>query len=572
MHSYDSDDYDDATYIQLQSKRVLPRQQAPSMLFETSADRKKSKTSRIRKKELEAEIAEINPAVALLLFVWRSFWFRFVRLWQTVRVTPLETYRAVSITSSAAKDVVTDMVSDSVQQARHAVEEARAVAERSRAKAELMEDRPCPDDFWGKVQWWWERPPLKRMRTTVSMAQWSVKLPALLALVATQVGLLASQVSLPMLAPLLLGTGMLFRSIKSNASFLFPRIGLVVVLLWVLWFANSVVQNTVHYLQRQGALDHRISAAVITGSELFTMLGAGVIVLSALGVNVSGLLLPAGVCLAIAAKDLAHNFLAGFFLFAVQPFRLGDRIAVRSMASGESAAASPGPTGGWYEGSCEQVDLRYTIIKNGRQRLYMPNSKFLTSEFMVMDGQKHNRGFGPRHSEPPETGMRPDMTRPLGPGMAYGRWGEELERQRIIAASRRTAPPGTPSNGQGEPPGDSQGPGQAQAPGTAPANSNGNSNGSSRHVPDAQGVNGDPNVQGAQQNGAQHQEPPPGFVPPYRGIPGYYSYGAYPGPQYDPDVQDQYLYQYNYNGLHPYWRNAYMKDDHGSWDEHNPNE
>lgn len=122
------------------------------------------------------------------------------------------------------------------------------------------------------------------------------------------------QVSLPMLAPLLLGTGMLFRSIKSNASFLFPRIGLVVVLMWVLWFANSVVQSTVNYLQRQGALDHRVSAAVITGSELFTMLGAGVIVLSALGVNVSGLLLPAGVCLAIAAKDLAHNFLAGEYM------------------------------------------------------------------------------------------------------------------------------------------------------------------------------------------------------------------------------------------------------------------
>lgn len=121
----------------------------------------------------------------------------------------------------------------------------------------------------------------------------------------------AAQVSLPMLAPLLLGTGMLFRSIKANASFLFPRIGLVVVLLWVLWFANSVVQSTVHYLQRQGAVDHRISSAIITGSELTTMLGAGVIVLSALGVNVSGLLLPAGVCLAIAARDLAHNFLAG---------------------------------------------------------------------------------------------------------------------------------------------------------------------------------------------------------------------------------------------------------------------
>ena len=65
------------------------------------------------------------------------------------------------------------------------------------------------------------------------------------------------QVSLPMLAPLLLGTGMMFRTIKSNASLIFPRVGLLVVLLWVLWFANSVVQNTVHYLRRQGAIDHR---------------------------------------------------------------------------------------------------------------------------------------------------------------------------------------------------------------------------------------------------------------------------------------------------------------------------
>jgi hypothetical protein len=54
-----------------------------------------------------------------------------------------------------------------------------------------------------------------------------------------------------MLAPLLFGTGILLRSIRTNASLIFPRIGLVVVLLWMLWFANSVVQNTVVYLRRQ---------------------------------------------------------------------------------------------------------------------------------------------------------------------------------------------------------------------------------------------------------------------------------------------------------------------------------
>lgn len=59
------------------------------------------------------------------------------------------------------------------------------------------------------------------------------------------------QVSLPLLAPLLLGTGMMLRGIRSNASIIFPRICVMVVLLYVLWFFNSVVQNTVVYLRRQ---------------------------------------------------------------------------------------------------------------------------------------------------------------------------------------------------------------------------------------------------------------------------------------------------------------------------------
>ena len=64
-------------------------------------------------------------------------------------------------------------------------------------------------------------------------------------------------------------------------------------------------------LVEQGGLDHRVSGAIITASECTTLLAAFVIVLSMLGVNVSALLLPAGIALAFAAKDLSHNFLAG---------------------------------------------------------------------------------------------------------------------------------------------------------------------------------------------------------------------------------------------------------------------
>jgi Mechanosensitive ion channel len=61
-----------------------------------------------------------------------------------------------------------------------------------------------------------------------------------------------------------------------------------------------------------------VSGAVVNASEVTVLVAAVVILLSMLGLNLSGLLIPAGVALALAAKDLSHNFLAGFFLFAVQ--------------------------------------------------------------------------------------------------------------------------------------------------------------------------------------------------------------------------------------------------------------
>lgn len=69
----------------------------------------------------------------------------------------------------------------------------------------------------------------------------------------------------------------------------------------------------------------------------------------------------------------------------------------------------------------------------------MPNSQFLTKEFMVLEHEKQRRS-SKRSKQPsqPVYGPRPqpDMTPPVGPGRAYGRWGEELKRQRTLASSR----------------------------------------------------------------------------------------------------------------------------------------
>jgi hypothetical protein len=54
-----------------------------------------------------------------------------------------------------------------------------------------------------------------------------------------------------MLAPLLFGAPMLLRSITTNASIIFPRIGVTAMVLWVLWSANGILQSAVYNLRKQ---------------------------------------------------------------------------------------------------------------------------------------------------------------------------------------------------------------------------------------------------------------------------------------------------------------------------------
>ncbi|GMH33780.1 hypothetical protein BSKO_01614 [Bryopsis sp. KO-2023] len=231
-----------------------------------------------------------------------------------------------------------------------------------------------PEGWLARIFWFWEQPFMKIGRLTMFFA----RLPAVWALAFTQFGFFAGQLTLPMLPPLLLGAGMLMRTIWVNANFIFPRIYLIVILLWITWFANSLVQKTILYLRRQGTLDSGFATTLITCTECTAILIAGVVILSMSGVNVSGLFLPAGICFALAAKDLSHNFLAGIFLFLVQPFRMGDKVSVQSTAPGSDG-------GNWFQGRCEKVDLRYTTLRKGSYRLFIPNKSFITNEFVVMD-------------------------------------------------------------------------------------------------------------------------------------------------------------------------------------------
>ena len=61
----------------------------------------------------------------------------------------------------------------------------------------------------------------------------------------------------------------------------------------------------------QGTVSTFAAHAIMNWTEGLTLVTAGLVILSLFGVNISGLLLPAGICIALSAKDLAHNLLAG---------------------------------------------------------------------------------------------------------------------------------------------------------------------------------------------------------------------------------------------------------------------
>lgn len=57
-------------------------------------------------------------------------------------------------------------------------------------------------------------------------------------------------------------------------------------------------------------------------------------------------------------QDVWHNYFAGFFLFAAQPFRPGDSVALLCGASTSPVTPTSAVPPGWFEGVCESVDLR----------------------------------------------------------------------------------------------------------------------------------------------------------------------------------------------------------------------
>lgn len=137
----------------------------------------------------------------------------------------------------------------------------------------------------------------------------------------------------------------------------------------VAWFAIRWVAQFERYLNQLQAIDQKWDPVSIEAMgkifRLTVFVVAGLVVLSSLGVNLTGLIAfggMGGIAVGFAAKDIVGNVLGGLMIYWDKPFAVGDWIR------------SPDQE---IEGTVEQIGWRMTVVRTFDKRpLYIPNGTF----------------------------------------------------------------------------------------------------------------------------------------------------------------------------------------------------
>ena len=129
------------------------------------------------------------------------------------------------------------------------------------------------------------------------------------------------------------------------------------------------------------------------------MIGLGVVIvvtLSLLGFRVAQLVVGGavtGVLITIAAQQSLSNLFAGVMLQFAQPFRVGERVQIRS-----------GAMGGTIDGTVVEFGITYVRLETDEGRMLLPNSQVLAAAVIPM----HHRAVDAESN----SARQPDINQP----------------------------------------------------------------------------------------------------------------------------------------------------------------
>ena len=161
--------------------------------------------------------------------------------------------------------------------------------------------------------------------------------------------------------------------LTGEAAFWLPRLAGAAAMAVAFYVAARMAGGLLAGMGRRLALDESLLFLLRRTSNLVLLVVGLITVLGTLGIDVSALVAGLGLtgfALGFALRDTIANLLSGVLILLYRPFGVGAHIRI-----------------GAHEGRVVTIDLRYTTLEAGDDRVLIPNSKLFTEAVTILAGQ-----------------------------------------------------------------------------------------------------------------------------------------------------------------------------------------
>jgi small-conductance mechanosensitive channel len=162
----------------------------------------------------------------------------------------------------------------------------------------------------------------------------------------------------------------LVQTLLEESTLWVPRVIGVVVIFVIFFILAKIVKRIITKAAERLKLDRNLTSLLTRTSSVTLIIFGIVTALGTLGIDVSALVAGLGLtgfALGFALKDTISNLLSGVLILLYRPFVIGNCIKISG-----------------YEGIVISIDLRYTELDSGGNRVLIPNSKLFTDPITVL--------------------------------------------------------------------------------------------------------------------------------------------------------------------------------------------
>ena len=152
-----------------------------------------------------------------------------------------------------------------------------------------------------------------------------------------------------------------------------PKVGGVIAVFLAFFILAKIIKRIITTNARRLKLDGSLTSLLARTSSITVIIFGIVTALGTVGVNVSALVAGLGLigfAIGFALKDTISNLLSGVLILLYRPFEIGNRIKISG-----------------YEGLVISINLRYTELDAGGNKILIPNAKIFTDPITVLHEQ-----------------------------------------------------------------------------------------------------------------------------------------------------------------------------------------